>query len=86
MSPILRAPLPTPLAGVMCLAFHPVHADVLAVGCHDGSLHIYSLMGRLGQAEDAPGPAPLYASRLGEGGRWEPMWQVTGDKGSGGRM
>ncbi|KFM23249.1 Dynein, 78 kDa intermediate chain, flagellar outer arm [Auxenochlorella protothecoides] len=70
--PELTLRLPT---GVMCLAFHPVHADVLAVGCHDGSLHIYSLMGRLGQAEDAPAPAPLYASRLGEGGRWEPMWQ-----------
>ena len=35
--------IPWLAAGVMCLDFHPQHANLLAVGCYDGSVSVFDV-------------------------------------------
>lgn len=69
--PQLVCPLPT---SVLCLAFHPVFADMLAVGCQDGVVRVLQLRGHLGGSDRPP---PLYTARPEAAGHREPVWQVS---------
>ena len=57
-----------PEAGVMCLAFHPQHASLLAVGCYDGTVHVYDVRKLTNK--------PLYSSSIKTGKHTDPVWQV----------
>jgi len=58
-----------PESGVMCLAFHPQHPSLLAVGCYDGTVHVYDVKKHTNR--------PLYSSSINTGKHTDPVWQVS---------
>jgi len=57
-----------PESGVMCLSFHPQHPSLLAVGCYDGTVHVYDVKQHANK--------PLYSSSIKTGKHTDPVWQV----------
>ena len=47
------------LAGAMSLDWHPQHSSLLAVGCYNGSVHVFDVR--------VKGNTPLYSSKPGVG-------------------
>jgi dynein intermediate chain 1 len=58
-----------PESGVMCLAFHPQHPSLLAVGCYDGTVCVYDVRKQTNK--------PLYTSSIKSGKHTDPVWQVS---------
>jgi dynein intermediate chain 1, axonemal len=54
---------------VMCLAFHPQHPSLLAVGCYDGTVCVYDVRKQSNK--------PLYTSSIKSGKHTDPVWQVS---------
>lgn len=52
----------------MCLDFHPVHASLLAVGCHDGTVMVFDVRHKANR--------PIYSSSIKTGRHTDPVWQV----------
>jgi dynein intermediate chain 1 len=52
----------------MALAFHPEYANLLAVGCYDGSVAVYDVAGKA--------PKPLYMSSPRARKHTDTVWQV----------
>jgi len=57
-----------PDSGVMCLAFHQQHPNLLAIGCYDGTVHVYDVR--------RDSNKPLYSSSIKTGKHTDPVWQV----------
>ncbi|GAX72654.1 hypothetical protein CEUSTIGMA_g110.t1 [Chlamydomonas eustigma] len=55
-------------SGVMSLHFHPDYANLLAVGCYDGSVLVYDVHTGLDQ--------PIYRATVQTGKHHDPVWQV----------
>lgn len=55
-------------SGVMCVHFHPEFANLLAVGCYDGSVVVFDV--RQGTNE------PIYQANVRTGKHNDPVWQV----------
>ncbi|PNW75678.1 hypothetical protein CHLRE_12g536550v5 [Chlamydomonas reinhardtii] len=55
-------------SGVMCVHFHPEFANLLAVGCYDGSVLVYDV--RLKKDE------PIYQASVRTGKHNDPVWQI----------
>ncbi|EFJ48219.1 hypothetical protein VOLCADRAFT_81277 [Volvox carteri f. nagariensis] len=56
-------------SGVMCVHFHPEYANLLAVGCYDGTVLVYDV--RLRKDE------PIYQASVRTGKHNDPVWQVV---------
>jgi WD40 repeat protein len=56
-------------SGVMCVHFHPEYANLLAVGCYDGTVLVYDV--RLKKDE------PIYQASVRTGKHNDPVWQVV---------
>lgn len=54
--------------GVMCLDFHPQHANLLAVGCYDGSVSVFDVRSASNK--------PMYRSTVVTGKHTDPVWQI----------
>lgn len=54
--------------GVMAVHFHPSTANLLAVGCYDGSVAVFDARRR--------GGAPLYQATVKSGKHSDAVWQV----------
>lgn len=57
-----------PLTGVMSVKLHPRQANLLAVGCYDGSVVVFDARG---------GPQPKLRSSGRSGGHLQPVWAVA---------
>ncbi len=55
-------------SGVMSVHFHPEYANLLAVGCYDGTVLVYDV--RLKKDE------PIYQASVRTGKHSDPVWQV----------
>eukprot|EP00201_Polytomella_parva_P000559 CAMPEP_0175076480 /NCGR_PEP_ID=MMETSP0052_2-20121109/22753_1 /TAXON_ID=51329 ORGANISM="Polytomella parva, Strain SAG 63-3" /NCGR_SAMPLE_ID=MMETSP0052_2 /ASSEMBLY_ACC=CAM_ASM_000194 /LENGTH=591 /DNA_ID=CAMNT_0016345629 /DNA_START=118 /DNA_END=1893 /DNA_ORIENTATION=- len=55
-------------SGVMCLDFHPEFANLLAVGCYDGTVLVYDV--RVKTEE------PIYKATVKTGKHSDPVWQI----------
>ncbi len=54
-------------SGVMCLEFHPIHRNLLAVGCYDGGVAVYDIRSA---------NKPIYSSNICMSKHADPVWQV----------
>lgn len=55
-------------SGVMSVHFHPEFANLLAVGCYDGSVMVFDVR--------KPSPEPIYSANVRTGKHNDPVWQV----------
>lgn len=55
-------------SGVMSLHFHPEYANLLAVGCYDGTVLVYDV--NTGQDQ------PIYQATVQTGKHHDPVWQI----------
>ena len=62
-------------SGVMALHFHPEYANLLAVGCYDGSVLVYDVHTGLDE--------PIYRATVQTGKHQDPVWQVFWQVGGG---
>ena len=53
----------------MALAFHPEYANLLAVGCYDGTVLVYDV-------RTMSSDQPLYEASVRTGKHNDPVWQV----------
>ncbi len=53
----------------MALHFHPEFANLLAVGCYDGSVAVFDVRDKSGK--------PLYQANVKTGKHSDPVWQVS---------
>jgi dynein intermediate chain 1 len=56
------------ITGVMALHFHPSFANLLAVGCYDGSVMVFDVQSQT--------DAPLYRANIRTKQHTDPVWQV----------
>jgi dynein intermediate chain 1 len=55
-------------SGVMCLAWHPQHRSLLAVGCYDGTVKVFDVRKRENR--------PIFDSNIRTGKHTDPVWEV----------
>ncbi|KAK9827830.1 hypothetical protein WJX74_004397 [Apatococcus lobatus] len=55
-------------SGVLCLDLHAQHPNLLAVGCYDGSVHVFDIRQK--------GVRSLYSATAQTGKHTDPVWQV----------
>ncbi len=54
-------------SGALCLEFHPIHRNLLVVGCYDGGVAVYDIR---------CANKPIYSSNISTGKHTDPVWQV----------
>eukprot|EP00798_Chlamydomonas_sp_ICE-L_P025485 gene25485-11143_t len=55
-------------SGVMCLDFHPEYANLMAVGCYDGTVHVYDVHQKVDK--------PIYSASVKTGKHNDPVWSI----------
>ncbi|KEG14343.1 putative dynein intermediate chain [Trypanosoma grayi] len=61
-------------SGVMCLAFHPEDAALLACGLHDGSVCVFDL--RMQSKDGKESVKPIYHANVRSGKHTDPVWEI----------